>query len=72
LVDRVYRVDLFNAAVRQLGLPPLEPSRKPFSLFDGELFDPNNPLLYVRNAPIGHPVRVEEIVLNSVPLEAAS
>jgi nitrate/nitrite transport system ATP-binding protein len=72
LVDRVYRVDLFNAAVRQLGLPPLEPSRKPFALFDGELFDPNNPLLYVRNAPIGQPVRVEEIVLNSVPLEVAS
>jgi nitrate/nitrite transport system ATP-binding protein len=76
VIDRIYRVDLFNAAVRQLGLPALEPSRKPFALFDGQLFDPNHPLDYVQNAAIGQPITVEEIPLSATvstnaPSEAA-
>lgn len=72
ILERVRRVDLFGEAARQLGWPDMEPDRKPFSLFDGVVFDPDDPLGYLDRLAITGDVRVEEIILDApVPSKAA-
>ena len=72
ILERVRRVDLFGEAARQLGWPDMEPDRKPFALFDGVVFDPDDPLGYLDRLAIKGEVRVEEIILDApVPSKAA-
>ncbi len=72
ILERVRRVDLFGEAARQLGWPDMEPDRKPFALFDGVVFDPDDPLGYLDRLAIKGDVRVEEIILDApVPSKAA-
>lgn len=64
VLERVRRIDLFGEAARQLGWPDIEPDREPFALFDGVVFDPDDPLGYLERLTLGRrPVKVEEIVL---------
>ncbi|HEY9761269.1 MAG TPA: nitrate ABC transporter ATP-binding protein, partial [Trichocoleus sp.] len=64
VLERVRRVDLFGEAARQLGWPALEPDREPFALFDGVVFNPDDPLGYLERLTLGNrPVRVEEVFL---------
>ncbi len=63
-LQRIRRLDLFSRAARDLGLPDVEPTPKPFSVFDQTLFDPNNPLDYLYQLPIKRDLRIEEVNLD--------
>ena len=66
VIERVRRLDLFWEAANQLELPRSEPPRKPFALFDGVMFDPDDPIAYLNSFDIKHDYRIVE-----VPLDAA-
>lgn len=71
VIERLYRIDLFNQAIRELGWPPLEPSTSSFALFDEVVFDANNPIAYLEHLSTSHPIRVEEVDLDSSVQQAA-
>lgn len=66
ILDRVRRVDVFGAAARELGLLDIEPDRGPIKLFDGTVFDPDDPIHYLHNLKIKRQVRIEEILIDPV------
>ena len=61
---RIRRLDIFNEAARAEGKLDVEPTPQPFRLFDGQIFDPNDPISYLNNLEIKRDVRIEEIDLN--------
>jgi nitrate/nitrite transport system ATP-binding protein len=65
ILERVRRVDLYGAAVRELGLPDLELDREPFQLFDKVVFDPDDPIGYLNKFSIGRPIRIEEVLIDA-------
>jgi nitrate/nitrite transport system ATP-binding protein len=70
VIDRVRRVDVFGAAVRDLGLPDIEPNRGPISFPDGSIFNPDDPIGYLRSLKIKRELRVEEISLDALATTA--
>jgi nitrate/nitrite transport system ATP-binding protein len=64
VLERVRRPDLFSEACRQLGLPDMEPNRHKFKLFDGMVFNPDDPIGYLQRFSIHRDIRVEEISLD--------
>lgn len=67
ILERVRRVDLYGAAARELGWPDAEPDRNPFRLFDGTVFNPDDPLGYLNSLEIRQEIRVEEILIDGAP-----
>jgi nitrate/nitrite transport system ATP-binding protein len=66
IVERVRRIDLFGEAARQLGWLDTEPSaHKPFALFDGMVFDPDDPIGYLKRLSICRDIQVEEIMIDA-------
>jgi nitrate/nitrite transport system ATP-binding protein len=65
IIERTRRLDLYGEAARQLGLPDAEPDRNPFPLFDGVVFNPDDPLGYINSFAIRRELRVEEINLDA-------
>jgi nitrate/nitrite transport system ATP-binding protein len=63
ILERVRRPDLFGEACRQLGMPDSEPNRHSFALFDGMVFDPDDPVGYLERLNIRRDYRVSEIFL---------
>jgi nitrate/nitrite transport system ATP-binding protein len=63
VLDKVRRSDLYSAAASQLNLPGLEPERSAFKLFDGSIFNPDNPLEYLQRLPIKRDIKVEEVAI---------
>ncbi|MBD2459651.1 ABC transporter substrate-binding protein [Oscillatoria sp. FACHB-1407] len=66
IVERIRRVDVFGEAARGLGLPDTGRDRTPIQLFDGTVFNPDEPIQYLNNLSIKREVRIEEIVIDSV------
>jgi nitrate/nitrite transport system ATP-binding protein len=64
ILSRVRRVDHFLTACQQLGYVGIEPDRDPFQLFDGQVFNPDEPLNYLRNQPIHRELVVREVELD--------
>jgi nitrate/nitrite transport system ATP-binding protein len=64
VLERVRRPDLFSEACRQLGLPDMQPDRHKFKLFDGMVFNPDDPIGYLQRLNIHRDIRVEEISLD--------
>jgi nitrate/nitrite transport system ATP-binding protein len=64
ILTRVRRVDHFLTACQQLGYIGIEPDRDPFQLFDGQVFNPEEPLKYLRNQPIHRELEIKDIVLD--------
>jgi nitrate/nitrite transport system ATP-binding protein len=64
ILERVRRPDLFGEACRQLGLPDIEPDRHSFALFDGMVFDPDDPVSYVERFDIRREFRISEILID--------
>ncbi|HEY9751122.1 MAG TPA: nitrate ABC transporter ATP-binding protein, partial [Allocoleopsis sp.] len=64
ILDRVRRVDLYGEAARQLGWPDAEPDRDAFKLFDGTVFNPDDPIGYLNRLTIHRDIRIEEINLD--------
>jgi nitrate/nitrite transport system ATP-binding protein len=52
ILTTVRRVDHYLAACQQLGYLGIDPDRDPFKLFDGQIFNPDEPLKYLTNQPI--------------------
>ncbi|AFY95362.1 nitrate ABC transporter ATP-binding protein [Chamaesiphon minutus] len=63
ILDRVRRVDHFLTACQELGYIGIEPDRDPFQLFDGQVFNPDNPLEYLKNQPIHRNVDIRNVEL---------
>ena len=63
IIERVRRPDLFGEACRQLGWPGLEADRQPLTLFDGMVFNPDDPLGYIRRFSLHRQLKVAEIAL---------
>jgi nitrate/nitrite transport system ATP-binding protein len=61
ILDRVRRVDHFLTACDQLGYVGIEPDRDPFQLFDGQVFNPEDPLKYLQNQPIHREIVIRDI-----------
>jgi nitrate/nitrite transport system ATP-binding protein len=66
VLDSVRRSDLYSEAARQLNLPGLEPERAAFTLFDGSVFNPDNPLEYLQGLKIKQEITVEEVAIESL------
>jgi nitrate/nitrite transport system ATP-binding protein len=66
IVDRVRRTDVYSEATRQLKLPGLEPERTAFKLFDGSVFNPDNPIEYLQKLEIKREIKIEEVQLDLV------
>ncbi|WP_310485825.1 nitrate ABC transporter ATP-binding protein [Chamaesiphon sp. VAR_48_metabat_403] len=64
ILSRVRRVDHFLTACQELGYIGIEPDRDPFQLFDGQVFNPDEPLNYLRNQPIHRELDVRNIELD--------
>jgi nitrate/nitrite transport system ATP-binding protein len=63
ILERVRRPDLYGEACRQMGLPDLEPDRQHFTLFDGMVFSPDDPIGYIERFTIRRDLRVSEFCL---------
>ncbi|HEY9846427.1 MAG TPA: CmpA/NrtA family ABC transporter substrate-binding protein, partial [Candidatus Caenarcaniphilales bacterium] len=70
ILDRVRRVDVFGEAARELGLLDVEPDRGSIRLFDGTVFNPDNPLSYLNNLKIKREIRIEEVAIDPLATEA--
>jgi nitrate/nitrite transport system ATP-binding protein len=64
VLEKVRRPDLFSEACRQLNVPDMEPDRHKFKLFDGMIFNPDDPIGYLQRFSIHREIRVEEIDLD--------
>jgi nitrate/nitrite transport system ATP-binding protein len=67
----VRRIDLFGAAARDLGFSDIGHNRGPIQMFDGTVFDPDDPLEYLNSLEIKRQIRVEEIDIDSFVTPAA-
>jgi nitrate/nitrite transport system ATP-binding protein len=72
VLDRVRRMDVYGEAARQLDWPDLEPNREPFALFDGTVFDPDDPIGYLNSLRIKREIQIEEIDIDNVPIIVAA
>jgi nitrate/nitrite transport system ATP-binding protein len=66
ILERVRRPDLFGEACRQLGWPDTESDRHNFTLFDGMVFTPDDPIGYIQRFTIHRELKVSEILIDSV------
>ncbi len=66
VVDRVVRPDVFGQAVRELGLPDISKVRRTIELFDGTVFNLDDPIDYLQNVKIKRGLRIEEILIEQI------
>lgn len=66
VVDRVLRPDVFGQAVRELGLPDIARARRTIELFDGTVFNLDDPIDYLENVKIKRDLRIEEILIEQI------
>jgi NMT1-like family len=66
IVERVRRVDTYGEAARSLGLPDSGRDRTPIQLFDGTVFNPDEPIQYLNHLSIKREIQIEEMVINTV------
>ena len=66
VVDRVLRPDVFGQAVRELGLPDIARARRTIELFDGTVFNLDDPIDYLENVKIKRNLRIEEILIEQI------
>ncbi|MFM9042317.1 MAG: nitrate ABC transporter ATP-binding protein [Vulcanococcus sp.] len=65
LLSQVYRSDLCSRALERAGFADLRPERAPFALADGQAFDQDNPLDYLKQLPYSRATALESIPLPS-------
>jgi nitrate ABC transporter ATP-binding subunit len=64
VLERVYSLEIYGKAARELGLPDRADDRRPVKLFDGVIFNPEDPVAYLNSLKLKHPIRIENIVLD--------
>ena len=72
VVERVRRLDLFSEALRQSDMPDIQPNRQPFALFDGIMFDPEDPISYLKDLSISRDIRIAEVELDAPSVKKAA
>lgn len=65
ILDRVRRMDVYREAARALEMPDTEPNRGPITLFDGTVFDPDDPIGYLNSLPIKREISIIEVDLDA-------
>jgi nitrate/nitrite transport system ATP-binding protein len=66
VLERVYCRDTYGQAARELGLPDSVDDHESVKLFDGLVFNPDDPMSYLASLEISHEIRVEEIAIEEV------
>ncbi len=66
VVDRVRRVDVYTEAAERVGFAGLEPNRNAIQLFDGSVFDPDDPIAYLENLAIKREIHIEKIDIDAL------
>ncbi len=66
VLDRIYRKDVYSQAAQELGILDSVDEQVPIKLFDGVVFNPNDPLAYLENLAICRDLRIEEIPIDVV------
>jgi hypothetical protein len=66
VVDRVLRPDVFGQAIRELGMPDIGKVRRTIKLFDGTVFNADDPIDYLQKVKIKRGVRIEEILIEQI------
>lgn len=64
ILERVLRTDVYGQAARELGLSDTGRDRQSIKLFDGTIFNPNDPIKYLKTLKIKQQIRIEEIILD--------
>jgi len=65
ILERMCRIIEFSTAARELGLLDVSYQRAPIRLFDGSIFNADDPLGYLNSLEIKHEIYVAEIALNN-------
>jgi nitrate/nitrite transport system ATP-binding protein len=71
ILERVRRVDVFGEAARELGLLDLEPDRGVIQFFDGTVFNPDDPISYLKSLEIKRQIRIEEVTIDPLATSVA-
>ena len=71
VLQRIHRLDVYREAAQELDFSIAEPDRLPFALFDEVIFNPNDPLGYLKQFAIAQPIQIKEIDLDNVATVAA-
>ncbi|WP_313707774.1 ABC transporter ATP-binding/substrate-binding protein [Planktothrix agardhii] len=66
ILERVLRTDVYGQAARELGLSDTGRDRQSVKLLDGTIFNPNDPIKYLKNLKIKQEIRIEEIILDPI------
>jgi len=66
ILTRVCRSDVFGAAARDLGFLDTAREATSIRLFDGIVFNPDEPMQYLNSLAIKRQIRIEEIFLDSL------
>lgn len=62
VIDRVCRPDIFGAAAREMGILDIG-REETIQLFDGKIFNPSEPIEYLKSLEIKRQLRVEEVFI---------
>ena len=66
IIERVLRTDVYGQAARELGLSDVGRDRQSIKLFDGTIFNPHEPIKYLKNLKIKQEIQIEEIILDPI------
>jgi hypothetical protein len=66
ILTRVRRMDVYGAAARSLDMPDSAPNRGAVKLFDGTVFNPDDPIGYLNSLTIKRDVKIEEIDIDAL------
>jgi bicarbonate transport system ATP-binding protein len=72
ILERVCRVNVFSTAARELGLLDIKYHRGPIQLFDGTVFNADDPIAYLNSLDIKRNISIAEVVINSRPSRVAA
>ncbi|MEA5468973.1 nitrate ABC transporter ATP-binding protein [Spirulina sp. 06S082] len=64
ILERICKVGVFSTAARELGLLDMKYNRIPIKLFDGTVFDPEDPITYLNELAIKQDFSIAEVVLD--------
>lgn len=65
ILERVCRVSVFSTAARELGLLDIKYHRGPIQLFDGTVFNADDPIAYLNSLKIKRDFSIAEVVIDS-------
>ncbi|CDM96213.1 MAG: nitrate ABC transporter ATP-binding protein [Limnospira sp. PMC 1291.21] len=72
VIDRVRRLDMFSQAAQGLNMMDIGRDRYPIILFDGAIFNPDDPIHYLEQLQIKTNLTITEIDLNPAPRELSA